>query len=315
MLKHIARVAHKSLVLWLAIELTGACAWAHGIVGERMFVEPLVTEDANVKNELNLPSTQFLVQPDGTWRSIGFSFEKTLYPRRFSVVLDQGRSYLHTGGRSLSGWENLELGLKWEAFTNAPHELVLSPMLILGLPTGSAAVTDRQTSMRPMLAYGKGFGDLPVSWLRPFGIQGDVGYEASVTGRRDRQLVYDEVLFYSVPYLNHTVRQADDGYSMEESLRRGFSRGAFLGDLYPFVEFNATTAVNGVAGGTASSLRPGILWMGKYAQVSVAADCPINMPGIAGRRQVGASVLVDWFLDDIFSPLSWTPFGKRHRGD
>jgi hypothetical protein len=148
--------------------------------------------------------------------------------------------------------------------------------------------------------------------LRPFGLQGDIGFQTSVTGPRDRQLVYDEVLFYSVPYLNHTVRQADNGYAMEESLRRGFSRGAFFGDLFPFVELNATTPVNGVAASTASTLRPGILWMGKYAQVSVAADCPINVPGATGRSHVGATILVDWFLDDIFPHMSWTPFGKRH---
>jgi len=280
-----------------------------------MFVEPLVTEDANVKNELGLPNAQFLVQPDGTWRSIGFSIEKALYPRRFSVTLEESRTYIHDGGHSLAGWENFELGLKWEAFTSARHELVLSPVLTLGLPTGSAAVTVRQTSLRPMLAYGKGFGDLPLRWLRPFGFQGDLGYEATVTGPRDRQLVYDEVLFYSVPYLNHTVRHADDGYSMEQSLRRGFSGGAVLGNLFPFIEYNATKAVSGAPGGTVSTLRPGIVWMGKYVQVSVAADAPISAPGLAGRRHAGASILVDWFLDDLFPPFRWTPFGKHHKDE
>lgn len=69
------------------IALLAAPFWAHGIVGDRMFIEPLVTGDANVKNELDLPGAEFLVQPDGTWRAIGFSFEKALYPHRFSFTL------------------------------------------------------------------------------------------------------------------------------------------------------------------------------------------------------------------------------------
>jgi hypothetical protein len=44
--------------------------------------------------------------------------EKALYQQRFSVVLDDDRSYQHTGGRRLAGWDNLELGLKWEASTS-----------------------------------------------------------------------------------------------------------------------------------------------------------------------------------------------------
>ncbi len=107
---------------------------ARGTVGERMFIEPLFTEDANVKNELVLPAAEFLVQPDGTWRTGGFSLEKALYPQRFSVVLHDDRIYQHTGGRSPAGWDNLELGLKWEASTNVQHEFVLSPCAFRHLP-------------------------------------------------------------------------------------------------------------------------------------------------------------------------------------
>ena len=41
---------------------------AHGIVGKRMFIEPVATEDANVKTELVLPNIAFLTLPDGTDR-------------------------------------------------------------------------------------------------------------------------------------------------------------------------------------------------------------------------------------------------------
>ncbi|MGE5327577.1 MAG: hypothetical protein ACM3NO_11105 [Deltaproteobacteria bacterium] len=289
-------------------------AQAHGIVGNRMFIEPMITEDANVKNELVLPSFDLQALPDGTWRSIGFSFEKILYPRRLSVVLESDRIYQHANGGRLAGWDNFEMGVKWQGLTSERHEFTMSPALFVTFPTGSRRMAERQTALRPMLLYAKGFGDLPASWIRSFALQGDIGYEASVSGSRDRQFVFDEVLMYSVPYLNQFVRHDNDGYSMEHSLRRGFSNGAFFGNLFPFVELNGASAVNGVPGGTSLTLRPGVLWMGKYAQVSVAADLPVRTPGMV-RPHTGASILVDWFLDEIVPPLNWTPFGKQHHHD
>jgi hypothetical protein len=292
--------------------MLAAPLWAHGIVGNRMFVEPLVTEDANVKNELVLPGAEFLVQPDGSWRAIGFSFEKALYPHRFSFILEGGRIYRHENGRDLAGWENLDLGLKWEAYENARHEFVVSPALFVTVPSGSTDVTEHETALRPMILYGKGFGDLAPGWLRPFAVQGDFGYRATVTGPRDRELIYDGVLMYSLPYLNRWVRNADAGYSLEQNLRRGLSRGAFFGNLYPFVEFNGTSAVSGAPGGTSTFLRPGILWMGKYAQVSLAADIPLRGPGLGPNRHAGVFVLIDWYLDEILPRINWTPFGQHH---
>src|ERR1700747_917765 len=76
-------------------------AEAHGTVGNRVFIEPLFTGDANVKNELVLPMMGFLVQPAGTGRTVEFSFEKVLYPHRLSVELHDGRIDQHSGGRSV----------------------------------------------------------------------------------------------------------------------------------------------------------------------------------------------------------------------
>ncbi len=284
-------------------------ARAHGIVGKRMFIEALATEDANVKNELALPVAEFLVEPDGTWRTIGFSFEKALYPRKFSLLFGESRIYRHQDSNKFAGYDNLELGLKWQAYQNDAHEFVLSPALFVTVPTGSEQVVQREATLRPAIAYGKGFGDLPSAWLRPLAIQGDFAYETSLSGERWRQLNVDSVLMYSIPYLNRWVRDADAGYSLEHNLRSGFSRGALLGNLFPFIEFNASIAVDGMPGGTSSTLRPGLLWMGKYVQISLAADIPIQGPAIADRH-TGACIMVDWFLDEIFPWFGWTPFGR-----
>src|SRR5262252_6286543 len=83
--------AHCGRFLIIAVML--ACIpsdlWAHGTVGQRKFIEPLFTEDANIKNELDLPRGEFLMLPDGSFRSFSSSFEKALYPNRWSVVVSE----------------------------------------------------------------------------------------------------------------------------------------------------------------------------------------------------------------------------------
>ncbi len=300
---------------WLGILIGLVClpcpARAHGIVGERMFIEPLFAEDANVKNELDLPRAEFLSTPDGTFRSFGASFEKTLYPDRWSIVVEQSRLYRHAATGTIAGFDDLEVGMKVAAYRNERHEAVLTPALFVTAPTGSRKVADRQTALQPALLFAKGLGDIPMGWLRPLAFQGDAGYEASVTGVRERQVIYDFVLEYSVPYLNRFVRKADAGFDLEHNLRLGHSPRAIFGDMFPFVEFNGSTPVGSSSGASATFLRPGTLYMGKYFQFSIAADLPLR--GYLPGHRIGGVFLLDLFLDEIHPAFGWTPFGKRHR--
>jgi hypothetical protein len=106
--------AHRGRFLIIAVML--ACItsdlWAHGTVGQRNFIEPLFTEDANIKNELDFPRAEFLMLPDGSSRSFGASFEKALYPNRWSVVIEQGRVYRRLSGSTIAGFDDLEVGTK-----------------------------------------------------------------------------------------------------------------------------------------------------------------------------------------------------------
>jgi len=285
----IARACLSAIVVLTATRV----ATAHGIVGDRMFIEPIATEDANVKNELVLPNGQFLRSADGARRAFGISLEKSLYPNRVSVIVETARIV-----SADAGWDNLEIGLKWEAYINEHHEFALSPTLFAQLPTGSENVTERQAAVRPMLLLAKGFGDVSRSWARPFAIQADLGYERPAHGA-DRTVNYDAVLMYSFPYLNDFVRFANQDYELEESLRRGLSWGALWGNLHPFIEMNAQTDI-GDAEHTGTVLRSGAAWMGKYIQVTIAADQRRE----AGLSHWGATVLFDWFLDEFFPRLA-----------
>ena len=93
--------------------------WAHGIVGQRMFIEPLFTEDANIENELDLPRSEFLTLPDGSFRSFSASFEKALYPNRWSVVIGESRIYRRVSGSTVAGFDDLEVGTKLSLYRNA----------------------------------------------------------------------------------------------------------------------------------------------------------------------------------------------------
>ncbi len=50
--------------------------------------------------------------------------------------------------------------------------------------------------------------------------------------------------------------------------------------------------------------------MGKYFQLSLAADVPLR--GYQGPRRTGAVMLLDLFLDELHPAFGRTPFGKRH---
>jgi len=232
---------------FLIIDVMLACIpsdlWAHGTVGQRKFIEPLFTEDANIKNELDLPRGEFLMLPDGSFRSFSSSFEKALYPNRWSVVIEQSRVYRRVAGSTIAGFDDLEVGTKLALYRSAEHELVLTPALFLSAPTGSQSVAENRTKLQPALVFAKGFGDLRWGWLRPLAVQGDVGYEAAVTGERERHATYDMVLEYSVPYLNHVIRNADTGFDPERNLQLDQPSRAILGNMYPFVEFNGSTPV------------------------------------------------------------------------
>ena len=146
--------------------------WAHGKEGQRMFIEPLFTGDANIKNELDLPRAEFLMLPDGSSRSFSASFEKALYPNRWSVVIEQSRVYRHVSGSTIAGFDDLEVGTKLALYRSAAHELVLTPALFLTAPTGSRSVAEHRTKLQPALVFAKGFGDLKWGWLRPLAFAG-----------------------------------------------------------------------------------------------------------------------------------------------
>ncbi len=289
-------------------------AWAHGFAGQRFFPATVVVDDPFVADELSLPTVSYFKNPasgdsPATGETdISVEFSKVIFPN-FGLSLSETLIHLQPDGQaSQTGFGNLEVGGKYQFFTNGPHELILSGGLAAEIGgTGRAAVgADSFTTFTPALFYGKGLGDLPESLalLRPLAITGQLGVSfptqaQSVTGTGDEVtteghpnvLQWGFVVEYSIPYLQSFVKDV--------GLPAPFDR------MFPVVELSFQTPLNrGQGGQTTGTVNPGILWAGQYFQLGVEAMIPINSRTGA---HVGVIGQLHFYLDDLFPKLFGRP--------
>jgi hypothetical protein len=302
-----------ALLCLTALVLCGTTipAQGHGIVGKRLFIEPLFTEDANPKTELDFPVFESIHLPDGHYSAFNYGLEKKL-SARFSVSFENSYNWFSPNGEpGVSGFNNVGFGAKYALYTSPKHEFIVSSWLGVDAPTGDvAAGAEPFTTITPGFLYAKGFGDLPSSgfsnWLRPFAVQGDflLDFPAGAPNTPERANVpqADLVIEYSLPYLNAYVRHANAGYSVSDGgFRNGFSLGAIAGDLFPFVELNFEAAPYRGGRRAFGYYRPGVDYVGHYFQVGFAAELPAN--AFTGSH-IGAVGIFDIFLDEVFPKFS-----------
>src|SRR5207247_10793150 len=122
------REATRMRLVWLSLlwstlsVLVGSPAHAHGTVGQRTFIEPFVTEDANPKNEFFIAKPGFFNTREGNEFSLGFSLEKKL-SEHFSLALEGAWTAQRVGGASNSeGFQNPGLLLEYSLWTNRARE-------------------------------------------------------------------------------------------------------------------------------------------------------------------------------------------------
>src|SRR5262245_57799118 len=169
----------------LVCGFVAARAHAHGVVGQRSFIEPFVAEDVNPKNEFVIARPEWDHARDGRTFSLGFGLEKKLADR-FSITLDSEWDAVSPDDPDepyTTGFNNLGITLKDAFFISPAHEAIASVALEATAPTGTNEVgAEQDWSFKPFLLYGKGFGDLPagLEYLRPLAIQGDAGPEVSI---------------------------------------------------------------------------------------------------------------------------------------
>jgi hypothetical protein len=291
-----------------AVLLAASPAAAHGVAGNRFFPATLATDDPAVADELSLPTISHLKtgdDPAATETEVAGEWSKRLTPK-LALSFAGAWTQLDTPGAGhLSGFQNLETTLKYQAFTSAAHEAIVS----IGVSgewggSGSSAVGAEKTgTVTPTLFVGKGAGDLPESlgWMRPFAITGVVGYAIPT---RSHELAADPDCDACAPIRQATMRSLTYGLTLQYSLPyltarvRDFGLPMWISQLTPLVEFQASTPVaNGHGERTTGTVNPGVIWSGPRMQFGLEAQVPINRES---GRTVGVLFQVHWFLDDLF---------------
>ena len=164
-------------------------AEAHGFAGDHMFISTLLIDDPNVADEASLPTFSYLPQSsdDGSTPrlyGLGFEFDKRI-TENFGFALEHGYNWrAQPGAKTANGWDNLVVTLKYKPYVSNEHEFMVSVGVQRVLArtgasgtNGAALDNDDSGSTIPTIYFGKGFGDIPVGWLRPFALTGELGYQ------------------------------------------------------------------------------------------------------------------------------------------
>ena len=222
-------------------------ACAHGFAGDHMFISTLLIDDANVADEASLPTFSYQPQPaDGgptpNLYGASFEFDKRI-TENFGFALNQGYNWLtQPGAKTANGWQNLVVTLKYKPYVNDRHEILVSvgvqrEIARTGANGSNGAVlgNDDSGSTTPTLYFAKGFGDIPVGWLRPFALTGELGYQIA-----DKKLKVDPVDY--TPINNGIANGWTGGLSLQYSIRylsaevKDYGLSDFVNKLTPVVE-------------------------------------------------------------------------------
>lgn len=289
----------------LILLVVPAPVFAHGVVGDYIFLEPIITQDPTPANELDILAPSWVRSADANTYSIGFSMEKVLYldenyVPRFSI--GGGSSWSHVSpfaDQSREGFGELVLFGKYAFYYSLEHEFMLTIGAQLRLPTGNPSIeAQNHTSLGPLFLWEKGMGDLPnlpvLKYLRPLGVQSDFGYVPALGGHTSHHMFADAVVEYSIPYLSNNVQDI--------GLRPPFR------NLFLFNEINYDQLITGPSGSTFPTLlaTPGIAYVGYHFEVAVGTQFALNT---ASRPGTHAAVvgLFDIFYDSIIPHFgNWT---------
>ncbi len=276
-------------------------SWAHGFAGQRFFPTTFQVDDPFVSDEFSI-LINHIKGPAAKTTEIDIDYSKRILP---NFGLEFREAYMHLraeDGSSANGWDNLGIGAKWQFFTNDPHELILSVGMDFDVGgTGAHQISESFSTISPALFFGKGFGDLPdsVKYLRPFAITGVVGPNfptrsgnisvnpdtgETVVERNPATLTWAFSLQYSLIYLQSFVKDI--------GLGNPFKRMILV------TEFPMETCMSAECKGQITgTINPGIVWAGKFMELGIAAQIPVNS---RSGSNVGILGLIHLFMDDLF---------------
>ena len=250
-------------------------AHAHGFAGDHMFVSTLIIDDPNVSDEASLPTFSYLPQPTNGGSAPGLYAMNVEFDKRitenFGFGLNSGYNWLtRPGDKTATGFSHLLVTLKYN--------------------------------------FGKGFGDLPIGWLRPLALTGELGYTIA-----DKKLKIDPA---DGSALNNGRGNAwTGGLSLQYSLRylssqvKDYGLPTFVNRLTPLVEVAWSSPASKPNGGdvTRYLVATGLNYTAQSYAVSVEALIP-------GNKQTGSHLGVvaqfHLYFDDMFPNTLGKPIAQ-----
>ncbi|HSV04288.1 MAG TPA: hypothetical protein VLI41_13905 [Phenylobacterium sp.] len=286
------------LILACPAAVAAACAApaasAHAVVGNRFFPATLATDDPGVADELSMPILSSLRTGEGVRElDIEGEWSKRLTDK-LGVSFGEAWTRLKgPDGETARGVQNLETTLKYRVLASPEREAIVAAGLSYewGGSGAGRVGAERQSTITPMVYFGKGAGELPdsLAWARPFAVTGSAGYSVPTRGRSGGErnpdvLSYGLAVEYSLGYLASHVKD--------------LGLPDFVNHLTPLVEasFERQVAQGGGAR-TIGTVNPGLIWSGGRVQLGAEAIVPINRQS---GRGAGFMVQVHFFLDDLF---------------
>lgn len=300
------------IIAFLLLLLMPVYSWAHGYAGKRFFPTTISTEDPFVSDELSFIFNYLKESGEGDEPSVDafelpVEYTKRITPHFGISIGDDFRRLDPVGEGAEYGFGNLEVGAKYQFFTGAPHEALLSVGVgaEIGGTGNSSVEAESFSTISPTFFFGKGFGDLPESlkYLRPLAVTGVLGLNFPTRSSTRTQTINEDTMEIE-PELERNPITFSYGFAVEYSLQYLQSFVKDVGLAPPFsrmvllVELPFETGLNkGSAGDTAGFINPGIIWVGKFIELGIEAQIPIND---RSGKNVGVLGIIHFFIDDIF---------------
>ena len=268
--------------------LLPATVAAYTAVGDRVFPATLLLPQAAPGDTLYVTPSSVPVS-GGNATNLTVTLDKLL-TERLGIGIQDGYNWIGRNNAStLVGWQNLLAYIKYEPILDPPHEFLFSfgaAHEFGGTGTRRVGAPSNGGTLVPTTFFAKGFGDLPIGYLRPLALQGFATYRIA-SGSAPDNFLGGLAVEYSIPYLQSKVQAFD-----LPDLVRG---------LTPIVETLVATPTRNRGGATtAVTVAPGITYSGEGWQFGIEARVPANRA--AGS---GAGVLAQFSLSlDYFFPGS-----------
>ena len=245
----------------------------------------------------NFPATLILPQvgpSDAFWSNVGTQPMATtrqteldgtyskLITERLGIQLEGGVTW----NGSVTSAHPIDVLLQYEPIVDQPHEFVLSIQVDHNF--GSSVTFPVSPATTPALTFAKGFGDLPIDYLRPLAITAYGGYHIA-GGAHPNQVTTGLSVQYSIPYLLSKVAYID--------------LPPFLRGVTPLTEVVYNSAVGRTYGQNAELLiAPGISYsQGKGWELGIEAMIPATKAAGRGIGVIAQFVIqLDYLLPDSF---------------